>query len=159
MIPTDTQALFDAIVIRHGGADNLTRLDLEAIAAVVKMMSALRDASPPEASKIAATVCELMERLPAPPERETLDPASGIDAQADLKAKFAQLEVEHATLKAEHSTLLRLHLAHMDDPVKAADPNIAILKATLENREQQIAVLDKLVADLDAKLATMETPQ
>jgi len=67
--------------------------------------------------------------------------------------------VEHATLQEEHSTLLRLHLARIDDPVNAPDPNIAMLKATLENREQQIAVLDKLVADLDAKLATMETAQ
>ena len=157
MIPTDTQALFDAIVIRHGGADNLTRLDLEAVAAIVKMMTELRNASAADVPRIATGIVELMERLPAPPEKQMVDPS--IDLQAELKAKFAQLEVEHATLKAEHSTLLRLHLAHMDDPVKAADPNIAILKATLENREQQIAVLDKLVADLDAKLATMETPQ
>ena len=86
-----------------------------------------------------------------------VDPS--IDLQAELKAKFTQLEVEHTTLKAKHSTLLRLHLAHMDDPANAADPEIAMLKATLENREQQIVVLDKLVADLDAKLATMETAQ
>ena len=157
MIAADVQALFDSIVVRHGGTDNLTRLDLEAVAAIVKMMTELRNASAADVPRIATGIVELMERLPAPPEKQMVDPS--IDLQAELKAKFTQLEVEHATLKAEHSTLLRLHLAHMDDPANAADPKIAMLKATLENREQQIVVLDKLVADLDAKLATMETGQ
>jgi hypothetical protein len=157
MISADIQALFDSIVVRHGGTDNLTRLDLEAVAAIVKMMIELRNASAAEVPRIATGIVELMERLPAPPEKQMVDPS--IDLQAELKAKFTQLEVELATLKAEHSTLLRLHLAHMDDPVNATDPKIAMLKATLENREQQIAVLDKLVADLDAKLATTETGQ
>jgi hypothetical protein len=45
MISADIQALFDSIVVRHGGTDNLTRLDLEAVAAIVKMMIELRNTS------------------------------------------------------------------------------------------------------------------
>jgi hypothetical protein len=148
------QILFDALAGQSGGAGQLSPDEIALIGEIARSLIELHTASATDAARIAATIAASIAKLPRSPEAY-----SRIDPQADLSAKFTQLEVEHTTLKAEHSTLLRLHLAHMDDPANAADPKIAMLKATLENREQQIVVLDKLVADLDAKLATMETGQ
>jgi hypothetical protein len=52
-ITADQQELFDTLVSQHGGADKLSRVDLEKILAIVKTTGALRQATGGEVEKSA----------------------------------------------------------------------------------------------------------
>jgi hypothetical protein len=63
MITADQQELFDTLVSQHGGADKLSRVDLEKILAIVKTTGALRQASGPDVPRVAGTLIKLSEEL------------------------------------------------------------------------------------------------
>ena len=60
------QQLFDGLCAKHGGADAMSHVDFEIVAAIVKSLAAIRSADPAEAVKIADTVAKLSGMLPPP---------------------------------------------------------------------------------------------
>jgi hypothetical protein len=120
MIPTDTQELFDSIVLSRGGTDNLSRTDLEVVAAIVKAMHALRTASPADVPRIIGTVAKLMEQLPPKPEAPPLDLSKLSDQQLHaLETHLNAIEAIHAVARGEKPKL---------DLSALSDEQLAILR-------------------------------
>jgi hypothetical protein len=56
--------LADAIIRRHGGRDALSMVDLEVVAAMVRVFSAMRSAAPAELPRLVDSLTRLESMLP-----------------------------------------------------------------------------------------------
>jgi len=89
MITADQQELFDTLVTQHGGADKLSRVDLEKILAIVKTTGALRQATGADVPRVAATLIKLSDEL-----RRVAPKATGklITAKMSLQEMVAEYQ-------------------------------------------------------------------
>jgi hypothetical protein len=175
MIPAEQQDTFNELVAQHGGAENLSRLQLETITAIVKATEALRQATGSDVPRLAGTLIKLTAQLPrgaagdvdmsklTADQYETLKRADKIrsgeepagppkpfdpDDMSNPRARFLQ-KIQDMVDRRNHA----YDLGDRSDPEDVALVERDRALAEVENLRAQLEALLKLNALLEERLA------